>query len=207
MTLFTLAIETSHARGSVAVWKEGGLVFEESFSSERSHNSQLFEPLGRALTSCVGGLSRIVVGLGPGSYTGARIGIAAAQAIAMSMEVPVVGLPSVLAVEPTACIVCGDARRGRFFTVEVRDGRQVDELAQHDAAEIARLRAERTDLPWLTFDARSPASLPDVATTVPQAGILARLGAALPDESVFQLEERALEPVYLAAPFVTVPKR
>ena len=207
MSSCTLAIETSNAQGSVAVWCDGVALYDESFTSERSHNSQLFAPLGKALAACQGKLDRIIVGLGPGSYTGARIGIAAAQGIAISCNVPVVGLPSVLGVDGVDFMVCGDARRGRFFTAEVREGRLVDEIVQYDMAGLKAFRETDQGRPWFTFDDKVPAALEDVTLIKPKAVILARLGADLRDETVFHLEERALEPVYLAAPFVTTPKK
>jgi tRNA threonylcarbamoyladenosine biosynthesis protein TsaB len=207
MSVCTLAIETSNAQGSVAVWCNGAAIFEASFTSERSHNSQLFSPLGDALRACAGSLGRIIVGLGPGSYTGARIGIAAAQGIAMTHDVPVIGLPSVLSVGAQHCIVCGDARRGRFFTVEILNGKLVDEIAQHDAEALQAMRDADSERAWFSFDDKSPAGLEGVALVKPNALTLARIGAGLPDETVFHLEERALEPVYLAAPFVTTPKK
>ncbi len=119
-----LAIETATARGGVAVVRDGGVVFERHFVSERSHNSQLFAPLSEALRLYSSDLRCIVVGIGPGSYTGARIGIAAAQGLGLSRDVPVIGLLSVLAPEaaeePPEFVVCGDARRGKFFTARVR---------------------------------------------------------------------------------------
>ena len=73
--MITLAIETSTTRGSIALTRDGEVLLEQSFASERSHNSQIFAPLGEALELAIPEL--IAVGTGPGSYTGARIGIAA----------------------------------------------------------------------------------------------------------------------------------
>ena len=207
MSSCTLAIETSNAHGSVAVWCEGAALYEETFTSERSHNSQLFAPLGKALECCAGKLARIIVGLGPGSYTGARIGIAAAQGIAMTHNVAVIGLPSLVSVEAPNCIVCGDARRGRFFTAEIREGKLVNEIMQYDMAGFQAFREADRHRPWFSFDDRSPAAVSDVGLIKPNATVLARLGSALPDETVFHLEESVLEPIYLAAPFVTTPKK
>src|SRR6478752_10273542 len=111
-----LAIDTATARGAVAVARDGAVVFEKHFASERSHHSQLFAPLSEALEMCGSELRAIVAGIGPGSYTGARIGIAASQGVGLSRKVPVIGLLSVLAPEaaelPREFVVCGDARRG-----------------------------------------------------------------------------------------------
>ena len=61
-----LAIELSTPCGQVAVVRGGEVLFEESFTSERSHNSRLYDPLGRALDAASGALDLIAVGTGPG---------------------------------------------------------------------------------------------------------------------------------------------
>jgi tRNA threonylcarbamoyl adenosine modification protein YeaZ len=203
----TLALETSTAQGSVAVWREGKVIFEKSFTSERSHNSQLFAPLGEALSLCGDDLQRIVIGLGPGSYTGVRIGIAAAQGISWSRNVPVIGLPSVIGVEDENFILCGDARRGAYFTARIADGWLSGEIIQHDAAAFKATHEAESGLVWYSFDAKVPLGLEGVILIKPSAAVLAKRAAALPDESIFALEEQPLEPVYLSAPFITMPKK
>ncbi len=203
----TLALETSNAEGSVAVWRDGAVIFDQSFTSERSHNSQLFAPLGEALALCGEDLARIVIGLGPGSYTGVRIGIAAAQGISWSRNVPVIGLPSVIGVEATDFILCGDARRGAYFTAVVADGWLSGEILQHDAAAFKATRDAASALPWYSFDAKAPLGLEEITLIKPSAAVLAKRAAMLRDETVFALEEQPLEPVYLSAPFITMPKK
>ena len=68
-----LSIDTSTQLGQIALLSDSNLVYEEAFTSERSHNSQIFYPLEKALNLCDGKGSLIVVGTGPGSYTGVRI--------------------------------------------------------------------------------------------------------------------------------------
>ena len=207
-----LAIETSHARGSVAVVREDGVVlYEKSFTSERSHNSQVFAPLGEALQVSSESLQAIVVGTGPGSYTGARIGIAAAQGIAISRHVPLFGLPSVLAPEtselPNAFTVCGDARRGMFFIAQIHSDTLLGEITLHEAAEFAQRRAEDSSAPWFTFDSKVPADLPGVQLSAPSATRLAQIASRLSPEHLLTLAAApTLEPLYLAAPFITMPK-
>ena len=84
-----LAIETSTNVGSIAVLRDGDCVFSKTFTSERSHNSQIFAPLGEALEITTPGL--IAVGTGPGSYTGARIGIAVGIGIFLSINAKLIG--------------------------------------------------------------------------------------------------------------------
>lgn len=210
-----LAIETSTPLGSVAVVRADAIVvYERSFSSERSHNSQLFEPLREALEKCGGDLRAIVVGTGPASYTGVRIGIAAAQGVAMSRGVPLVGLPSVLAPEVDGAmdagsefVVCGDARRGKYFVAEVRDNALVSAVATMDAEAIREKHAARgVDTPWYTYDAKPPLELEGVLCVTPSATRLAEIAAGMTGDEIVALAKHTLEPVYLAEAFVTQPK-
>lgn len=211
-----LAIETSTALGSVAVVVDGGTRFEQSFSSERSHNSQLFAPLRVALALAGDMLRAVVVGTGPASYTGVRIGIAAAQGIGLSRGVPVVGLPSVLALNAPAgdaallerYHVCGDARRGAFFVTTVtRDSFQIDLEMLDDHGLQRRHQELRTAAPWFTFDAKPPLALENVVCVSPSAAVLAAAAAKLTMEKLLELAAKPLEPVYLSAPFVTMPRK
>ena len=79
-----LAIELSTRRGNIAVTRGGQLVFEQDFTSHRSHNSMLYAPLAAALETAGTDLTKIIIGTGPGSYTGVRISIAAAHGVAVA---------------------------------------------------------------------------------------------------------------------------
>jgi len=211
MSRTILAIETSKPRGAVALVRDGAVLYEKSFLSERSHNAQLFAPLAEALKLCGDGLHAIVVGTGPGSYTGARIGIAAAQGIALSRKVPVIGLPSVLAPDwselPDSFTVCGDARRGAFYIARVSHGTLTEEIAMHDGAQLAQFHNADAHGRWFTFDAKSPPEVSEVIVTTPSAARLAQLAARLSPDEIAMRSQQILEPVYLRAPFITTPKK
>ena len=208
-----LSIETSTPRGGVAlVDRAGEVLLERTFTSERSHNSQLFAPLGEALEACGDALAFIVVGTGPASYTGVRIGIAAAQGIAMSRNVPLIGLPSVLAPEVAGgageFLVCGDARRGSFFAAIVRDGALEEGVKVRDAAALGVLPGDTISrMPWYTYDGKPPLGLEGVICTAPSAARLGLVAARLSGEKVSELAARPLEPLYLAAAFITQPRK
>ena len=95
--MLTLAIDTSTKTGRIAVAAGETVAFASEFTSERSHNSQIFAPLETALGACGDKPELIVVGTGPGSYTGVRIGIAAGLGIAMAHDIPIIGIPSACA--------------------------------------------------------------------------------------------------------------
>ncbi|HEY2572507.1 MAG TPA: tRNA (adenosine(37)-N6)-threonylcarbamoyltransferase complex dimerization subunit type 1 TsaB [Verrucomicrobiaceae bacterium] len=205
-----LAIDTSTARGGVAVLRDGVVVFEKHFASERSHHSLLFAPLAEAIEVGGADLRAIVAGTGPGSYTGARIGIAAAQGVGLSRKVPVIGLLSVVAPEaaalPSEFVVCGDARRGKFFVARVRDHLLQGEITLLDADEFRTIRGATAVVPWFSFDPKTPLGLANICQTSPSAAGLALVASKIADETIWTLEQRPLEPHYLAAPFVTQAK-
>jgi tRNA threonylcarbamoyladenosine biosynthesis protein TsaB len=208
MSACILALETSTPQGQVALWQDGVVRYAKAFSSQRSHNSQLFAPLGEALEVCGGALDLIVAGTGPGSYTGVRIGIAAAQGLGWAKGVPVIGLCSLLAPEveevPDRYVMCGDARRGLFYAVQIQRGAlTVGEIPLMGKDDFARFQEAHREVPWYTLDAVSPAELEGVAPVRPSAVGLARMAAGLSAENVAERAAAALEPVYLSAPFIT----
>lgn len=207
-----LALDTSTSRGEVAVWRDGEVVFEKGFESERSHNAQMFAPLREALEVVGDGVDMVVVGTGPGSYTGVRIGIAAAQGVGWSRAALVVGVASLLApgVEgelPAEWVMCGDARRGQFYAVKVVAGRLQGQIETVSKEELLKRKEEWRSLRWMSYDAKSPAELLGVELMRPSARRLAQLVVGMSEVELDALKDGVLEPVYLSAPFVTMAKQ
>ncbi|MEM9236275.1 MAG: tRNA (adenosine(37)-N6)-threonylcarbamoyltransferase complex dimerization subunit type 1 TsaB, partial [Verrucomicrobiota bacterium] len=118
-----LAIESSTPRASLALLRDSEVVFEGSFESDRNHNAMLFEPLRWSLAELGGEpLDLVLIGTGPGSYSGTRVGIAAGQGVAMIHACPAIGLSSLLALGVNEGTVVGDARRGSAWLAELGDG-------------------------------------------------------------------------------------
>ncbi len=94
--LRVLGIETSGTIGSVALW-DGAVVAEESFQRGLVHGKALI-PTIAALLERAGWekstLGLIAVSQGPGSYTGVRVGVATAKALAWALPCPIVGVPT-----------------------------------------------------------------------------------------------------------------
>ena len=204
-----LAIETSTSDGSVALLREGRCVFAKSFTSERSHNSQIFAPLGEALEAATPDL--IVAGTGPGSYTGARIGIAAGIGISLTHGARMIGIPSVRAAEvgspESTYHLVGDARRSRFFYAKVAARQLIGEPELIDAEELAsRMSSEEEQ--FVTFDKTPPAGGGAGFTiTRPTAEILGGIAATLTKTEIETLASGPVVPYYMSAPFVTAPKK
>ena len=201
-----LAIDTSTATGHIALAAGQTLVFAREFSSQRSHNSQIFSPLEDALDCCSRELDLIAVGTGPGSYTGVRIGIASAMAAAMALDIPVIGIPSACAAAAAqggAYTLVGDARRGSTFLAEVNGHLLEKEPELIDGGELPA-RLENHGRALFSFDEKE---IPGTILTHPSAGKIATLAACLDDAEVNRLKELATEPVYLREPFITLPKK
>ncbi len=201
-----LALDLSTARGSIAVVRGDDVLFQSSFQSERSHNAQVFAPLREALTAAGNDLTGIVIGNGPGSYTGVRIAIAAAQGIALSRNVWCVGWSSLTAPDievPADYHIIGDARRQSFYLARVENGRLRPDL-EIVSAEAAR---ERTAAGlWLTFDPKPPLNLPNLVLAKPSATRLAQAVQSLSADELANFIAAPLIPHYLAEAFITMPK-
>ena len=198
--MFVLALECSTAHGSLAL--TGG--WRTEFTTGRGEGGKLFTALAEAMQvvrAADGRLERIIVGLGPGSYSGVRQAIAAATGLATATGAPLAGVPSAAALDvgvPRYQAV-GDARRGTFYYTAVENGRCVvgPELLEDQAGLQVRL-TERAA--WPVFAVGSlPDGVVDAIAARPSAErLLAVPGAAhvLPP----------LEPIYLRPVAFTLPK-
>jgi tRNA threonylcarbamoyladenosine biosynthesis protein TsaB len=202
-----LAIDTSTATGRIAIAAGETVIFAREFTSQRSHNSQIFSPLETALTACNRTLDLVAVGTGPGSYTGVRIGIATGIGIAMALDLPVIGIPSACAAAADTSrsyTLIGDARRGATFIAQVK-GHQLAAEPELLEDEKLRPRLDGCGSPLFTYDeTRFPAG---VVNTHPSASKIAVQAACLDDTEVGRLAGIPPQPIYLREPFVTRPKK
>jgi tRNA threonylcarbamoyladenosine biosynthesis protein TsaB len=203
-----LAIETSTREASLAVRdRESGRVVHESvFTTERAHNAVIFGPVESIVKEFRTRLSGIVVGLGPGSYGGVRVGIAVANGLSIALGLPVAGRSSLEAwnTESDSYFVVGDARRGTFFVAEVVGRSLQGEPVLVDVGEIkAYLDPLREKgFPLFTPDPKVTSVYSDARLSFPLAEKLASLFG----ESDFESGVVVLEPHYLRAPYITFPK-
>jgi tRNA threonylcarbamoyladenosine biosynthesis protein TsaB len=122
-----VAIETATSMGSVAVGEGDGagarVLAEVSLGAQRRHAEMVVPALDAALR--LAGVDRrsigaVVVGAGPGSFTGVRVAGATAKGLVAALGVPLLAYPSPLALVagvPSDGPVCGllDARRGEVY--------------------------------------------------------------------------------------------
>ncbi len=120
-----LGIETSSRRGSVALWEDGRPVASLTHEQAHAHAEHMLPLVNSVLAEAGWGrrsLDRVAAGIGPGSFTGLRVGLALAQGIALGLDRPLVGVPSLrtmaravpATVRGARCAVV-DARRAEVF--------------------------------------------------------------------------------------------
>lgn len=122
--MLVLGIETSTPQVSVAIGSEQGVIASALVSRGASYNEFLLPAVKFCLDEAGLGyrnLGGIAVGLGPGLFTGMRVGVSTAKALAQTLSVPVVGMASLDLVaydvrysSKTICVVL-DARRNEVF--------------------------------------------------------------------------------------------
>ena len=127
--MLVLGIETSTPQTSVTIGSEQGIIASTLISRGASHDEFLLPAIefimGHASLS-YRNLSAVAVGLGPGLYTGMRVGIATAKTLAQALSVPIVGVASLdlLAYEVRysnrLIIPALDAKRGELFFASYR---------------------------------------------------------------------------------------
>jgi tRNA threonylcarbamoyladenosine biosynthesis protein TsaB len=118
-----LAIDTATDQASVAV--AGDTVLAElAWQSGRNHTSELTAAVADVLSRSgtpVGALEGVAVAIGPGSYTGLRVGLSLAKGLALVGGIPVIGVPTAHAL--AAALSPPVAERSRPLHVMLRAGR------------------------------------------------------------------------------------
>jgi len=86
-----LALDTSQSSGSIALWDSGRIVYSAYFNIAITHSETLMPQLDAGLRLCgyaVSDIKAVLLTLGPGSFTGLRIGLASAKGIAYGLRIP-----------------------------------------------------------------------------------------------------------------------
>ena len=119
-----LGLDTATADTAVALWAPGGPEVERRdeppLGARPAHALRLLPLVEEVLVAAGAGweqIERIAVGVGPGSFTGLRLGIATARGLAQARDLPVVGVSSLAALADggDAALAVIDARRGEVF--------------------------------------------------------------------------------------------
>ena len=127
--MLLLAFETSAKAASVALMEEGHLLAESYQNTGMTHSQTLMVMAQDLLSQCgkdVRDVTHVAVAAGPGSFTGVRIGVAAAKGFAWGRELPCRGVSTLEAMALGAGHWCGyvcpvmDARRAQVYNALFR---------------------------------------------------------------------------------------
>lgn len=143
-TMLTLGIDTSEARGGVAL-REGGCLLGEKMMEEPLHHAEELLPLLAGLLDECGRnkdqIRLVSVNCGPGSFTGLRIGLATAKGLCQSLDIPLVGVDGTVAyrvrldVTGRVCVLVPN-RRDLFYVRWFAGARALGEVAVLSSSDV-----------------------------------------------------------------------
>jgi tRNA threonylcarbamoyladenosine biosynthesis protein TsaB len=142
-----LALDCTGSACSAALWRDGEIAVERCREMARGHAEALMPMIGEVMAAAnerLGTLDRIAVTVGPGSFTGVRVGLAAARGLALAIGCPLIGVGT-LAVLAEAT---GPEERANRTVLAVLDARRDEVYAQafdERLTPLAPPRACRTD--------------------------------------------------------------
>ena len=133
----SLAIDTATSRTIVAIMDEGKILFENFHEGATDHGKAITELVVQALKVCPVP-NQVVVGMGPGPFTGLRVGITFAQSFALARQIPVIGVCSLdaIVVDKNEYTVAIDARRKEIYWASYKDGQRVSGPAVDKPADV-----------------------------------------------------------------------
>lgn len=120
-----LAMDSSGLVASVALVEDGNLIAEYTVNYKKTHSQTLLpmmDEIVKMTDTDLKTVDGIVVAKGPGSFTGLRIGLATAKGLALTLDKPIVGVPTVeglaMNLYGTGSLICPlmDARRNQVYT-------------------------------------------------------------------------------------------
>jgi tRNA threonylcarbamoyladenosine biosynthesis protein TsaB len=213
-----LGIDTSTPAASAAVLRDDGAAFEVAPPPERlqrppAHATELMPAVAEAMERAEvdwSDLDAIAVGVGPGTFTGLRIGIATARALATAAGLPLRRVSSLAAlaagIDSLVRLPLIDARRGEVFAALYEGEREFwpplvmrpdDLIEQLGNAAITPLAAGDGSLRFrgMLEDAGIPVEPDNSVAHVVRALRICRLGEGAPDEA-----PEAVLPEYLREP-------
>ncbi len=122
----SLAIDTATSRTIVGIIDGDKVLYEGFHEGATEHGFAITELVTKALAVCAKP-DQVVVGMGPGPFTGLRVGITFAHTFAMAREISVIGVCSLdaIAIEKSEYTVAIDARRKEIYWASYKDGKRV----------------------------------------------------------------------------------
>jgi tRNA threonylcarbamoyl adenosine modification protein YeaZ len=134
----SLVIDTATSRTVVGLVRDGDIVWQGFHDGATDHGNAVADLVKQALSAGVNP-DRVVVGMGPGPFTGLRVGIAFARAFAAARNIEVVGICSLdaIVVDSDEYTVAIDARRKEIYWATYKSGDRVEGPAVNFPADVA----------------------------------------------------------------------
>lgn len=141
--MYLLSIETSGRKGGFAIVDESGPLCEIVADMQGSHvekSSRFIESILHTVSLDIGDIDAVAVSLGPGSFTGLRVGLALAKGLCFAAGKPLVGVPTLDCIAEMLKVCKGivvpmrDARRGEiYFAIYSSCGGEVKRISDYQA--------------------------------------------------------------------------
>lgn len=133
----TLAIDTSTSRTIVGITKDSEVLWQGFHDGATDHGNAVADLVKQAMGQGVNP-DRVVVGMGPGPFTGLRVGISFARAFAAARNLPVIGICSLdaIMVDKSEYTIAIDARRKEIYWARYKDGVRVEGPAVNFPADV-----------------------------------------------------------------------
>ncbi len=208
-----VGIETSGLTGSIAVCEDNTVIGKKIYGKDLSHGKEIVSSLESIFNEIKwnpNDIDLIAVSIGPGSYTGLRIGVTCAKALAYGLGKPVIDVPTLdVLVEnikddnaKTICPVIDAKRKSVYACIYDRDRKITDYLITSPHSLIEML-PESTLIfgdgiaPYKeVFTQKELIILPDEELGIPDAANVARLGLERYEQGM-RCEINSLVPLYL----------
>jgi tRNA threonylcarbamoyl adenosine modification protein YeaZ len=133
----SLVIDTATARTIVGLVRDGDILWQGFHDGATDHGNAVADLVKQALAAGVNS-DRVVVGMGPGPFTGLRVGISFARAFAAARNIEVVGICSLdaIIVDQDEYTVAIDARRKEIYWATYKSGNRVEGPAVNFPADV-----------------------------------------------------------------------
>jgi tRNA threonylcarbamoyl adenosine modification protein YeaZ len=134
----SLVIDTATSRTIVGIVEDGQILFSEFHDGATDHGRAVADLVSNAL-QVAKPPQQVVVGMGPGPFTGLRVGIAFAQTFAIARQVPLIGICSLdaIAIAESRYTAAIDARRKEIYWASYQDGVRTAGPAVNKPEEVA----------------------------------------------------------------------
>jgi len=219
--MLILGIETATKTGSVALVGEEGVIAEYTLSIELTHSERLMATVERVMQDtgvAVADLDGFAVSIGPGSFTGLRIGLAAVKGLALVTNKPVLPVPTLKALAwnlPYAQhLICPllDAKKKEVYTALYRFGESgIVQMMPEMVCSLKELAGKIKDRTVFTGEGSrlfreeirslfgDRALFAPASATVPSAASVAEIGRAMMNEGA-RPDLDGLTPLYIRRP-------